>query len=216
MERGKIGIITGLTAEARWLRKAGFMVQAGGGTPLGAERAAQALVKQGAQGLISFGLAGGLKPHLAPGSIVVPPAIMEGKFTYVCDYALMAFLGGSTGSPMLAGMKIATTAHEKALLYRRNHPVAIDLESGAVARVAAAKGLPFAVLRAVADPAERDLPLAAATALKEDGSVDLPKILLSVLRKPGQIPGLLSVGRDAKAARAALLARVEKLPARTY
>ena len=67
MERAKIGFITGLTAEARWLRNAGFMVKVGGGTPAGAERAAEALVHDGAQGLISFGLAGGLKPGLVAG-----------------------------------------------------------------------------------------------------------------------------------------------------
>jgi len=216
MERDKIGIITGLTAEARWLREAGFMVQAGGGTPHGAQRAAEALVKAGAQGLISFGLAGGLKPGLMPGSILVPPAVIEGTSTYICDFKLMEFLGGSTGAPVLAGQKIAATAHEKALLYRRSHPDAIDLESGAVARVAAEKGLPFAVLRAVTDPAELDLPPAAMVALKDDGSVDLGKVLLAVLKQPRQIPGLIALGKDAKAARAALIARVKTLPPRTF
>ncbi|MBB5372592.1 nucleoside phosphorylase-I family protein [Acidocella aromatica] len=216
MERGKIGIITGLTAEARWLREAGFMVQAGGGTPLGAERAAQALAREGAQGLVSFGLAGGLKPGLSPGSILVPPAVIEGTRTYICDFALMEFLGGSTGTSILAGQKIAATAHDKALLYRRSHPAAIDLESGAVGRVAAEKGLPFAVLRAVTDPAELDLPPAAMVALKDNGSVDLVKVLLSVLKQPKQVPGLIALGRDAKAARAALIARVKTLPPRTF
>jgi adenosylhomocysteine nucleosidase len=214
MERAKIGIVTGLRAEARWLGKAGFMVEAGGGTPLGAERAARALVANGAQGLISFGLAGGLKPGLKPGTLLVPPAVLDGNRTYVCDYALMAFLGGSTRLPVLAGRKIAATAHEKALLYRRHHPAALDLESGAVARVAAEAGLPFAVLRAVADPAERDLPPAALGALREDGGVDLPRVLLAVLRRPGQIPALLTVAREAKAARAALIVRLQTLPPR--
>jgi len=216
MERDKIGIITGLTAEAHWLREAGFMVQVGGGTPYGAQCAAEGLVKAGAQGLISFGLAGGLTPGLMPGSILVPPAVIEGTRTYICDFRLMEFLGGSTGAPVLAGQKIAATAHEKALLYRRSHPAAIDLESGAVARVAAEKGLPFAVLRAVTDPAELDLPPAAMVALKDDGSVDLGKVLLAVLKQPRQIPGLIALGKDAKAARAALIARVKTLPPRTF
>ena len=216
MERDKIGIITGLTAEAHWLREAGFMVQAGGGTPYGAQCAAEALVKAGAQGLVSFGLAGGLKPGLKPGSILVPPAVIEGNRTYICDFRLMEFLGGSTGVSILAGQKIAATAHEKALLYRRSHPAAIDLESGAVARVAAEKVLPFAVLRAVTDPAELDLPPAAMVALKDDGGVDLGKVLLAVLKQPRQIPGLIALGKDAKAARAALIARVKMLPPRTF
>ena len=216
MERAKIGFVTGLTAEARWLRNAGFMVRVGGGTPYGAAQAAEALVQEGAQGLISFGLAGGLKPGLVAGSIVVPTAVLEGNRVYPADYALMAFLGGSTGAPIYAGQKIAQTAHDKALIYRRSHPDAIDLESGAVARVAQARGLPFAVLRAVTDPADADLPPVATLALKPDGSLDFAAIARSVLRRPQQIKSLLALAQAAKSARAALLTRLEKLPERTF
>ena len=216
MERAKIGFITGLKAEARWLRNAGFMVNVGGGTPYGAELAAEALVAEGAQGLISFGLAGGLKPGLVAGSIVVPTAILEGNRVYPADYVLMSFLGGSTGAPLYAGQKIAATAHDKTLIYRRSHPDAIDLESGAVARVAQARGLPYAALRAVADPADADLPPVALIALKEGGKLDLPAIALSVLRHPGQIGKLIALAQAAKAARGALIGRLRKLPERTF
>ncbi len=81
---------------------------------------------------------------------------------------------------------------------------------------AAEKALPFAVLRAVTDPAELDLPPAAMVALKDDGSVDLGKVLFAVLKQPKQIPALIALGKDAKAARAALIARVKTLPARTF
>jgi adenosylhomocysteine nucleosidase len=216
MERAKIGFITGLTAEARWLRNAGFMIKVGGGTPYGAEQAAEALAAEGAQGLISFGLAGGLKPGLMAGSIVVPSAVLEGNRVYPADYALMAFLGGSTGAPIYAGQKIAETAHDKQLIFRRSRPDAVDLESGAVARVAQARGLPFAVLRAVADPWDADLPPAAMTALNDDGRLNFAAIALSLLRRPGQIKGLIALGNATKSARAALLARLEKLPERTF
>jgi adenosylhomocysteine nucleosidase len=216
MERAKIGFITGLTAEARWLRNAGFMVKVGGGTPLGAERAAEALVHDGAHGLVSFGLAGGLRPGLAAGSILVPTAVLEGNRVFPADYVLMAFLGGSSGAPIYAGQKIAETAHDKALIYQRGNPDAIDLESGAVARVAQARGVPFAVLRAVADTAEADLPPLATTALKDDGGLDFAAIALSLLRHPRQLPGLIAMAQSAKAARNALLARLEKLPERTF
>jgi adenosylhomocysteine nucleosidase len=216
MERAKIGFITGLTAEARWLRNAGFMVKVGGGTPLGAEQAAQSLVNEGAQGLISFGLAGGLKPGLVAGSIVVPTAVLEGNRVYPADYVLMAFLGGSTGAPLYAGQKIAETAHDKALIYSRSNSDAIDLESGAVARVAQARALPFAVLRAVTDTWDTDLPPLATTALKDDGSLDFRAIILSLARHPRQIPGLIVTAQSAKAARSALLTRLKKLPERTF
>jgi adenosylhomocysteine nucleosidase len=209
MERNKIGFVTGLAAEASLLRHSGFLVGVGGGMPDGAYRAADTLAGQGALALVSFGLAGGLRPDLKPGTLLVPPVVAEGPRTYCCDEALMAFLGGSTGQPIMAGLKIAARAHDKAALFRRGRADAIDLESGAVARAASARGLPFAVLRAVADPAARDLPIAALIPLKPGGGIDLPRILLSVLAHPAQIPGLIEIGRDAGRARAALVARVK-------
>jgi adenosylhomocysteine nucleosidase len=211
MERNKIGFVTGLAAEASLLRQSGFLVGVGGGMPDGAYRAADTLAGQGALALVSFGLAGGLRPDVKPGAVLVPPAVAEGPRTYLCDQALMEFLGGSTGQPIMAGLKIAATAHDKAALFRRGRADAIDLESGAVARVALARGLPFAVLRAVADPAERNLPPAALIALKPGGGINLPRILLAVLANPTQIPGLIAVGKDAGRARAALMARLKQL-----
>ncbi len=213
MNRAKIGIVTGLQAEAQWLRNAGFMVRAGGGTPHGAMEAAEALVEGGAQALISFGLAGGLKPGLKPGTVLVPAMVISGTHIYPCDDRLMEFLGGATPEPILGGQEIAASIQAKTLLYQHNHPAAVDLESGSVAEIAKANRLPFAVLRAVADPAERNLPPAALVALKEDGSLDIVRLMTSIARQPRQIPGLMAVGRDAKAARRALLERLKTLPA---
>jgi adenosylhomocysteine nucleosidase len=211
MKHSKIGFVTGLAAEAGLLRQTGFLVAVGGGTPEGALRAAEEVVAGGAQALVSFGLAGGLRPGLLPGTVLVPSAVFESAQTYTCDTWLMELLGGSTGRPILAGHRIAASAGDKALLYRRGRADAIDLESGAIARVAMARGMPFAVLRAVADPAERNLPPAALAGLKDDGAIDLPRILLSVLRHPWQISGLLEVGKDAARARRALVARVRQI-----
>jgi len=207
----KIGFVTGLTAEAALLRGTAFAVAAGGGTPAGAERAAERLVAAGAAALISFGLAGGLRLGLAPGAVLVPEAVVEGAARYECDAALMAWLGGSTSEAILAAEEIAASAAEKAALFARFGTPAVDLESGAVARAAAARGVRFAVLRAVADPAERSLGPAALVPLKADGGIDLAGVLAEVVRRPGQIPGLIGLARDAGRARAALRARVARL-----
>ena len=211
MNRAKIGVITGLQAEARWLADAGFMVQVGGGTPAGASTVARALVAQGAEALLSFGLAGGLQPGLKPGLVLVPATVLTHGEVYKCDAALTDFLGGATQGALLAGDKIVAHVTDKAALFARFHAAAIDLESGAVAQIAAQSALPFAVLRAITDPAERDLPPAAMVALKDDGSLDIVRLLGSLLRHPRQIPGLIKVGQDAKAARASLLTRLQQI-----
>jgi adenosylhomocysteine nucleosidase len=211
MDAGKIGFIVGLTAEAALLRGTGFAVGVGGGTPAGAETAAARLAGQGAEALISFGLAGGLNVSLAAGAVLVPLSVVEGAARFACDPALMTWLGGADCDALLADQNIAVTVARKAALFQQTGADAVDLESGAVARVAARAGLPFAVLRAVADPASRNLPPAALVALNRTGRIGIFRVLVSVLRNPLQIPALLALAGDASAARRALLGRVSAL-----
>lgn len=211
MEIEKIGFVTGLTAEMALLKGAPFLRGAGGGTPEGAADMALRLIEDGADGLVSFGLAGGLNPALLPGALLVPSRVAEGDNTYECDPAMSAWLGGATMGVLLGGKTIAVTAAEKSALFAASGADAVDLESGAVARIALAHGLPFAVLRAVADPAGRTLPPAALIALNQAGQIGFSRVLASVLRNPRQILPLLSLARDAAAARRALAGRVKRL-----
>jgi adenosylhomocysteine nucleosidase len=180
-------------------------VRAGGGTPDGAAAAAAWLLDHGATGLVSFGLAGGLDPVLRPGQVVIPPVVLSGGRSYCADANLAARFGGFTPHAYLAGTVVAATAIAKHDLRASTGAQAIDLESGAVAAVAESRDVPFAVVRAICDPAERDLPPAALAALDPAGAIGLMRVLASVLRHPRQIPALFALARDAAAARRTLL-----------
>ena len=197
MDRSKIGIIVGLSAEAKLLQHTSFMVEIGGGDPPGAARAAERLIAKNAVALISFGLAGGLNPTLRPGAVLIPRTVIDGPDVYICDNNLIDMLGGSNSQSVSSSQRIAETAEEKGLLFSQTMADAVDLESGAVGRVAAANRLPFAVLRAVADPAERNLPAAALIALNSTGDIKISAVLASVFKQPGQIPVLLAIAQDA-------------------
>jgi adenosylhomocysteine nucleosidase len=206
-----LGIVVGLAAEARIARLLGCPVAIGGGGAVGAARAAQELVSQGVTGLMSFGLAGGLAPGLSAGSVLVPGRVVdEGGAQWMADAALSARLGTPAGA-LLAVPDIVATIAAKDRLWRETGALAADIESGAVAACAAASGLGFAVLRAVCDPAERDLPPAAITALDAAGRIRIGALMRSLARHPGQVVALVALGRDAAAARSALLARVRSL-----
>jgi adenosylhomocysteine nucleosidase len=179
-------------------------VMAGGGLPSGARAAAETLAAQGVSALMSFGLAGGLDPALAPGMLVVPRHVVSADGVWAADPALTEACGGATAEALFAGATIAATAADKAALYARTGAVAIDLESGEVAAAAAILGLPFVVVRAVCDPADRDLPPAALAALNSAGVIGLGRVLASLLRAPRQLPLLLGLARDASAARRTL------------
>ncbi len=201
---GSLGIVTGLRAEAKLAMPISSYVVAGGGLPAGARAAAEALAAQGVSALMSFGLAGGLDPALAPGMLVVPRRVVSAAGDWTADPALAEACGGVTTEAMFAGETIAATAAEKAALHARTGAAAIDLESGEVAAAAARHGLPFVVVRAICDPADRDLPPAALAALNSAGAIGLGRVLASLLRAPRQLPLLLALARDAGAARRAL------------
>jgi adenosylhomocysteine nucleosidase len=207
-------VIVGMTAEARIARRLGWPVATGGGTAAGAKAAARRMAAAGAGALVSFGLAGGLDPAMRPGRLIVPVAVVADGRDLRTDAGVATWLGGATPHRLLGADAIAATAAEKRLLWERTGAVAIDLESGAVARVATALGLPFAVLRAICDPAERDLPPAALAALDQRGVVGLARVLGAVLADPRQVPALLALARDAAAARRALVGRVGEVRGR--
>jgi adenosylhomocysteine nucleosidase len=163
------------------------------------------LVGQGVTGLVSFGLAGGLDPVLRPGMVVVPGLVLSDAEVLRADAGLAARFGGLTEHVLLAGSVVAGDAAAKRRLHEATGAHAIDLESGAVAAVARAHGLPFVSVRAICDPAERDLPPAALVALDRTGAIGLLAVLRSVLAHPGQIPALLALAGDAARARRALI-----------
>jgi adenosylhomocysteine nucleosidase len=199
-----------MAAEARIARHLGE-VAIGGGTPAGAEAAGERLVERGATALLSFGLAGGLDPDLHPGSIVVPAAVLERNQRFFTDEELSRALGGTTTSLLLAADAPVADAGAKRRLSAQGGASAVDLESGAVARVAQRHRLPFAVLRAICDPVQRSLPPAALAALDADGGIRIARVLASVAVRPWQIPALLRLALDAARARHALLRAVEGL-----
>jgi adenosylhomocysteine nucleosidase len=207
----RIGVLVGLAAEARIALGPDWSIAIGGGTSVGAENAAQRLVNEGADALVSFGLAGGLDLALRPGAVIVPSAVIARDERYATDPDLSRMLGGTTPHVMLGADAIAASAAEKRRLGDATGAAAVDLESGAVARVAAMRGIPFAVLRAICDPVERALPPAALVALDMHGGIRAWRVLASIAARPRQLPALLVLAVDAAAAKRSLRGRVRSL-----
>ncbi len=204
-----LGIVVGLKAEAQIARRLHAPFAVGGGTQAGARAAAQSLLSHGATALLSFGLAGELDPSLPAGAIIIPSAVVTETGRYSTDPQLSAALGSPTPYLLFAADHSIATVQAKQQLYAETGCVAVDMESAAVAEAATAAGIPFAVLRAICDPAERTLPPAALIALDARGVIGLRRIGVSVLRDPNQIPSLLALARGAARARRALLRHIQ-------
>ena len=71
--------------------------------------------------------------------------------------------------------------------------------------------MPFAVLRAICDPANAPCLPAALAALDARGVIGVWRVLASLAAQPGQLPALLALAADAAAARRSLVARVRQI-----
>ena len=200
-------VVTGLEFEAAIAAGPGVRVLCGQGGRL-AGQLDDWLARHPCAGLASFGTAGGLRDGLRPGDWIVAGAVIEDGHRMPCDEswaeALRQALPGAAAADIAAVTAPVATARAKRALHTATGAQAADMESQIVARAAQARGLPFVCCRVVIDPVERDLPPAALTGTRADGSVDIKAVLRSLAAHPGQLPGLLAVGRDAGKARRAL------------
>jgi adenosylhomocysteine nucleosidase len=200
---------TGLAAEARIAAGPGVRAVCGG---LDAQRLAAALkreVARGASGIISFGIAGGLVPGMPSGTWLVGRGVVAAGMYWRCDAAwtreLQELLPEARLADIAASDAPVSDADARRALQRATSAVAVDTESHVAAAVAAVRGIPFAVFRVIADPAERVLPPAALVALRPGGTIDIAAVLRSLVRTPGQFPLLVRTTLDAATAFRALL-----------
>ncbi len=174
--RYPVGVVTGLASETRIvedLARDGLpadrrpLVVCAGASAARAGRLAESLLDQGARGLLSFGIAGGLDPRVETGQTVLADSLFTPEHHVLpCDQAWRAALteaalaqGLAFRSGRMAGSdSILSTAAAKAALHGLCDALAVDMESHAVAAVAYRAKIPFIALRAVADPASDGLP----------------------------------------------------------
>ncbi|WP_353859859.1 hypothetical protein [Azospirillum formosense] len=210
-------ILTGMALEARLARRGALPVACATGDAAAAV-AAHRLLEGGACGIVSFGIAGGLAPGLRPGSLILADAVVDedGAVLETCrpwrDRLRNAVPQARPG--VVIGVRTpAATVGDKARLRALSGAAAVDLESLAVARACLAWGRPFAVLRAVADPAWRALPAAALAGLDEGGRMAPGAVLARLAADPRQIVALGRLALDLGHALAALRRAARALPA---
>lgn len=142
--------------------------------------------------------------------MVVPDVVLSQDGHWPTHPPLAARLGTVNGA-LYSGGAVLATAEDKEKLFGRTGALAVDLESAAVAETAARHALPFAVLRAVCDPASRSLPRAALVALDPDGRINGKAMVRELMQRPQDMVALVVLGSDAARARRALMRRVRQI-----
>jgi adenosylhomocysteine nucleosidase len=202
----------GMQAEAALL-PTGIRPVVSGGDPERLRHRLEAAA-EGATAVLSFGIAGGLDPELAPGALVVATRVRGPMGAWRADLAWAAALAGATGARLGVVAGAATVVTEPAAkrsLRNMTDALVVDLESAMAASFAASRGLPFAALRAVADTATEVLPRAAAAGLTPDGRPAPLRVLAALARRPQELPALRLVARRSRTALEALAHAVHLL-----
>src|SRR5687768_7050928 len=144
-----------------------------------AQEAAEGLRAGGATALMSFGFAGALKSSLRPGDLVLPESIHAGGYLFPVELSWRSRLRkrlpdqlNVAGGVLAVSRNLLTSATAKSDLAHMTGACAVDMESGAVAKVAAQAGLPFLAIRAISDPIDFSPPQVLLEAVRPDGSAN--------------------------------------------
>jgi adenosylhomocysteine nucleosidase len=203
-------IVSGLKREAAILAGPGRTTLCGDASTLRARLAEAASLKPSL--VVSWGLCGGLDPRLRPGDLILGAEVVSDEGAVRTDEAVTLSLAQRLGG---AGERVSVerlaasnapvlTAAAKADLRRASGAAGVDMESLIAGRYAREQRIPFAILRAVSDPAERDLPPLVLNAVDSDGGIDAVAVIAELIRSPRQIAGLRAAARDSRAAFEAL------------
>jgi len=165
-------------------------------------------IQRGCRSIISFGVAGGLAPHLRPGDCIVASSIIDsGKRKPTDAEWSRKLLKAIPGAGFAAVAGVDAPVSEPAVkreYHARTGAVAVDMESHIVARLAAVYSLAFAAVRVIVDPAHRTIPAAALAGMRADGKTDPSAVLRALIAAPSEALALMRVAADAFLARNAL------------
>lgn len=159
------------------------------------------LVPANCEAILSFGLCGGLAPPLQIGQIVLADMLITPGVTYTPDNAWLHRLFLATRAYehkwYSSGLyNTADTPEQRADLFKATGAYAIDDESYAVAKLAKARNISFAIMRSVSDGANDTVPSAAKNATNPDGTSDLASVLASLESDPLQVFDLIGLADD--------------------
>lgn len=176
-----------------------------------ASRAAQALIEKGAQRLISWGCAAGLADDIKPGDLVLADRVVSAHGQFDTDRqwlsALKRVISTNVATQigtLFTSAELVSRSIDKRDIQQSSQAIALDMESAAIAEVAANNAVPFLAIRSIADPVSMDLPPAVLAGLNAEGQVDLTKLLRYLLTHPSEVVGLTKLGLNFHAAQKTL------------
>jgi hopanoid-associated phosphorylase len=210
-----VGVIAALREEHRLLARAERLWRHGrpeiilsGMGASSSALAAEALAARQVAGLVSFGYAGGISDKLEPGTLLIAETVdTEDGSRFRADHgwlkALETVLGRAVPTArgaLLSVDRILATDADKRRAHAATGALAADMETAAVAKVAARRELPFVALRVVVDAIGQSVPTSILASVDAEGRVALSRLVLALLGRPHDLKSVVGLARAARAA----------------
>lgn len=236
----KIGIITAMPEESRAVLKSAerrsksvisghrlcrcriadhdiILLESGMGL-LNAGWGAMSISHEAPELLISVGFGGAVLPGLAVGDTVAAEQVLHchGNDLEPVD---VGFYGRNSTADSL-GIRRGAFISSDGILNKRelashlgqgiNNPM-VEMESAAVARVAASLGIPFLGIRVVSDPWDEELEFSIHEFCDDSMRIRPNKVLATILKRPRIIPQLIRLARNSHIAARSLTKTMKEL-----
>lgn len=176
--------------------------------------------------VISMGFAGGLDPALQVGdlliadtitkaapsddgaavseSIAIPTALVNQAMVVAGPEGVAAYQGG-----LVTVDEVVSQPEDKKRLGQTHRALGVDMETFDLAKEAERRDLPFLSVRAITDTVEQEL-MNCSHLVDDDGNVSTLKAGWHVLTHPGDLTGMIELGRHARIATANLTAYLKE------
>ncbi len=210
MKRADVLFIVGFRAEAALLPPDARVICAAANPG----RLDALLAQESPRAMLSFGIAGALDGGLAPGALIAASHVIADR-AMATDATWTRAIAAATGAriaPIAGSDVLVPNPSAKTALLAATGAAAVDMESHVVARHARRLGVPFAVLRAIADSAADAIPPAAANGLDTDGNPAPWQVMRALLRRPQDLPGLIRLARLSRTALSRLADAAPQIP----
>jgi len=190
----------------------------GGMGMLNAGWAAMALATERPDLMISAGFGGAVVPGLQVGDVVMAQQVLQWEGSGFEEIAVGFFglnriasdLGLSLGTYISCNEILEKRALASLLPNSAANPL-LEMETAAVARVAAAQGIPFLAIRSISDPAEEELEFSIDEFCDDRMRIRPARVLATILARPRIIPQLLRLARTSRLAATSLATAMERL-----
>jgi len=152
---------------------------------------------------ISSGLAGGLRPDLEVGTVVVArEVLLVNGGQRLTSRPLLVQLAEKTGAKAVDTFLTSTSVVCDAKTKQTMAPFGdvVEMESFQVLRIARDAGVPALSIRAISDAADEDLPLDFGQTIGADGQIRYGRLILQAGLRPQTVPAMVRFGRRSQRA----------------